>query len=47
LREIWPVAAPCCSTAAAMPAAISEICLMVPPIRLIEATEDCVADWMP
>src|ERR1700731_2071105 len=43
LREISCVAAPCCSTAAAMVEAISDIRPMVSPISLMAPTDSCVA----
>jgi len=47
LREISCVAAPCCSTAAAMAEEISDSFSMVPLISLMAFTESCVAAWMP
>jgi len=44
LREISCVAAPCCSTAAAIADEISDSFSMVPLISLIASTESCVAD---
>jgi hypothetical protein len=47
LREISCVAAPCCSTAAAMAEEISDSFSMVPLISLIAFTESWVAAWIP
>src|SRR5205823_9647263 len=46
-REISWVAAPCCSTAAAIAAAISETLPIVPLISLIASTESWVAACIP
>ena len=47
LREISWVAAPCCSTAAAMVEEISDSFSMVPLISLMALTDSWVAAWMP
>jgi hypothetical protein len=47
LREISWVAAPCCSTAAAMADEISDNFSMVPLIALMALTDSSVAAWMP
>src|SRR3954471_21000073 len=47
LREISCVAAPCCSTAAAMVEANSDSCSIVPLMSRIALTDSCVAAWMP